>query len=85
MTHGVERADVLRDHLRRLLGWRDAHADFEAAVAAFPRELRGVAPPGLPYSPWQLLEHIRRTQADILAFCVRADYEEGTWPDDYWP
>lgn len=77
--------DVLRQHLSRLLTWRDAHVDFDAAVADLPPELRGVAPPGLPYSAWQLVEHIRRTQADILAFCVRPDYEEGTWPDDYWP
>lgn len=77
--------DVLRQHLARLLTWRDAHVDFDAAVADFPPELRGVVPPGLPYSAWQLLEHIRLTQADILAFCIRPDYEEGTWPDDYWP
>lgn len=76
---------VLRQHLLRLLGWRDAHADFAAALADLPPEHRGAAPPGLPYSPWQLLEHIRLTQRDILAFCARPDYEEGTWPDDYWP
>lgn len=77
--------DPVRQHLTRLLGWSDAHADFESAVANFPAELRGVVPPGLPYSAWQLVEHIRLAQADILAFCVRPDYREGTWPDDYWP
>ena len=81
MTHVA----VLRQHLLRLLDWRDAHAGFDAAVADLPPAHRGVAPPGLPYSPWQLLEHIRLTQADILEFCVRADYRERTWPDDYWP
>lgn len=77
--------DILRQHLTRLLDWRDAHANFDNAVADLPPEHRGVAPPGLPYSPWQLVEHIRLAQADILAFCVRSDYQEGTWPDDYWP
>jgi phosphate starvation-inducible protein PhoH len=76
---------ALREHLTRLLGWSDAHVDFDAAVADLPVELRGVAPAGLPYSAWQLLEHIRLAQADILAFCERSDYRHGTWPDDYWP
>jgi hypothetical protein len=76
---------TLRQHLTRLLTWQDAHADFESAVADMPASLRGATPPGLPYSPWQLLEHIRLAQADILAFCTRPDYREGKWPDDYWP
>jgi len=46
-------------------------SDLDAAVADLPAKFRGAAPPGLPYSPWQLLEHIRLTQADILAFCER--------------
>jgi len=77
--------DTLRAHLTRLLSWRDAHADFDAAVADLPPDIRGVVPPGLPYSPWQLVEHMRLTQADILAFCERPDYREPAWPDDYWP
>ena len=81
----MEPIGELRDHLTRLMSWRDAHADLEAAVADLPPELRGVVPPGLPYSAWQLVEHIRIAQADILAFCVRPDYKEGKWPDDYWP
>ena len=81
----MKNIDALRQHLLRLLSWRDAHADFDAAVADLRPELRGVAPPGLPYSPWQLVEHIRLTQADILEFCIRSDYQERTWPDDYWP
>jgi hypothetical protein len=78
-------SSVLREQLQRLLGWRDAHADFDAAVSGIASELRGRVPPGLPYSPWQLIEHIRLTQADILAFCRSVGYEEGRWPDDYWP
>ncbi|PYP32757.1 MAG: ABC transporter [Gemmatimonadetes bacterium] len=81
----MEPIDALRTHLKRLLSWGDAHADLDAAVADLPPNVRGVTPPGLPYSPWQLLEHIRLTQADILAFCERPDYHEPHWPDDYWP
>lgn len=76
---------VLREQLSRFQNWREAHADFEAAVADLAPNLRGVAPPGLPYSPWQLVEHLRLTQADILEFCRNIDYVEQQWPDDYWP
>lgn len=75
----------LREHLAFLLGSGDAHATFDAAVEGIPPDSRGTQPEGLPYSPWQLLEHLRITQADILAFCRDADYVQPTWPDDYWP
>jgi uncharacterized damage-inducible protein DinB len=76
---------ALRRQLADALGWQEAHASFDAAVANFPPALRGNVPAGLPYSAWQILEHIRRTQADILEFCVAAHYEEKSWPKDYWP
>lgn len=76
---------ALRQQLARGIDWQEAHASFDTAVADFPAELRGVVPAGLPYSGWQLVEHIRRTQADILEFCVGAHYEEKMWPKDYWP
>ncbi|HEY1375836.1 MAG TPA: DinB family protein [Gemmataceae bacterium] len=75
----------LREHLTKLLDWRDAHADFDAAVADLPPDVRGKVPTGLPYSPWQLLEHLRLAQRDILDFCRAPKYEEKNWPDDYWP
>jgi hypothetical protein len=75
----------LREHLVKLLDWEDAHAGFEKAIANLPPKDRGRQPGGLPYSPWQIVEHLRRTQRDILDFCVNPKYEEGTWPDDYWP
>jgi len=74
-----------RDHVARLLDWEDAHASFDAAVEALPAGLRGSQPEGLPYSPWQLVEHLRITQFDILDFCRNPDYREMKWPDDYWP
>src|SRR5262245_11458009 len=76
---------ALRDHLARALGWAEAHMSFDEAAADLPADLRGKAPAGLPYSPWQLLEHIRITQHDILDFCRNPDYREIAWPDDYWP
>jgi hypothetical protein len=76
---------ALREHLRRLLAWEDAHAGFDTVVAGIPAELRGKTPAGVPHSPWQLLEHLRFTQFDILDFCRNPKYEERTWPSDYWP
>ena len=78
-------AKELRDQLARLLSWSDAHVSFDDAVADLPAAARGSAPKGLPYSPWQLVEHMRLTQADILEFCVSRDYREKEWPKDYWP
>jgi uncharacterized damage-inducible protein DinB len=79
-------ADIpIREQLKSLLEWGDAHITFEAAVADIPRELRGRQPPGLPYSPWQIIEHMRRAQWDILDFCRNVNYQELKWPDDYWP
>ena len=77
--------DELRQHLARLLSWSDAHVTFDDAVAKLPAAARGRVPKGLPYSPWQLVEHMRITQADILEFCVRRDYRDKEWPKDYWP
>jgi hypothetical protein len=76
---------LLREHLAKLLTWEDAHASFDSAVADLPDALRGKQPKGLPYSPWQLLEHLRITQHDILDFCINPGYRELTWPADYWP
>jgi hypothetical protein len=75
----------LRAQLAKLLDWEDAHLSFDAAVEGVPPKLRGATPAGLPYSPWQLIEHLRLTQHDILDFCRNPDYRELHWPDDYWP
>lgn len=77
--------DPLRDHLVRLLDWQDAHVNFDDAVEGLPVELRGVRPPGLAHSPWELLEHLRIAQHDILDFCRNRDYKELAFPADYWP
>lgn len=76
--------DALRKHVADTLDWKAAHATFEDAVDGVPPEHRGRVASGLPYSPWQLLEHLRITQRDILDFCGR-HYHEMAWPEDYWP
>jgi uncharacterized damage-inducible protein DinB len=69
----------------RLLDWQDAHAGFEAVVEGVPLHLQGMRPEGLPHTAWQLLEHMRITQRDILDFCRDPQYEELAWPEGYWP
>jgi hypothetical protein len=76
----------VRDLLGRALAWHEAHASFEDAVKDIPASLRGKRPDGLPYSAWELLEHLRLAQRDILDFCVDPNYKEDKkWPDEYWP
>jgi hypothetical protein len=81
----MNRSDILREQLIKLLDWQDAHVSFDAAVESIPPPLQGVRPEGLPYSPWELLEHLRLTQNDILNFCRNRDYKTPKWPDEYWP
>ena len=76
---------ILREQLTNLLRSEQAHASFDQAIAKLPSKLRGAVPRGLPYSPWQLLEHIRLAQRDILDYCRNKDYAPMNWPDDYWP
>jgi uncharacterized damage-inducible protein DinB len=78
-------SDPLRQQLVRLLEKSEAHASTEEAVAGLAPNLQGKRPAGLPHSPWELLEHIRITQHDILDFCVNPNYKELSWPTDYWP
>ncbi len=76
---------LLRNHLKDLLTWTSAHVDMERAVKNVPPELRGKRPENAPYSLWQLLEHVRLAQFDILEFCRNESYVSPNWPDDFWP
>src|SRR5688500_19726912 len=76
---------ALREQLRRILAWQDAHVGFEKSVEGLAAKLRGVRVDGFPHSAWELVEHMRITQLDILEFCRNPKYTEMTWPDDYWP
>jgi hypothetical protein len=77
----------LHNELQKLLGGGQAHATFASAVKGMPAKLRGVVPEGLPYSAWQIVEHIRIAQRDILDFSRNSDgsYKPRKWPDTYWP
>jgi hypothetical protein len=76
---------ALREHLVNLLKAGHAHADFDAAVEGLPEELRGKAPEGAEHSPWQLLEHLRIAQWDILEFSRDPNHKSPEFPAGYWP
>ena len=78
-------ADPLRQHVLNLLRMEGAHIGFHDAVKGFPADLRGKKTAGAPHTAWQLLEHMRLAQEDILDFSRNADYREKKWPQDYWP
>ncbi len=75
----------LREQLVHLLQGGDAHLGFSDALGRLPLEKAGLRPPGAPHSVWELLEHIRIAQEDILRFSQSADYVSPKWPDGYWP
>ena len=77
----------LRQQLAKLLDGGQAHATFDDAVKGFPPKLQSEVPDGLPYSGWQILEHLRIAQRDILDFSRNEDgkYKTRVWPDEYWP
>ncbi len=75
--------------LRKWLIWNlergGAHATLEDVAGGVPPEARGKRPEGADHSPWELLEHIRLAQRDILEFCRNPDYAEMDWPEGFWP
>ena len=76
---------ALREHLVNLLTLAQAHTTFDQAVKGLPAELRGKAPKGAEHTPWQLLEHLRIAQWDILEFSRNPKHESPKWPEGYWP
>jgi DinB superfamily len=79
--------DELRKQLLALLNGGQAHVDLDSAVQDFPAHLRGTVPDKLPHSAWQVLEHMRIAQRDILHFSAppTGGYHPMKWPEDYWP
>jgi uncharacterized damage-inducible protein DinB len=78
-------ADGMRPLLARFQDYAEAHITLDAALDGLPKEMRGIRPKGLPHSIWELVEHIRIAQRDILDFCVADTYHHPKWPDEYWP
>lgn len=85
-TSSPELEETLKQVIALLKGGQ-AHAGFETAIKDFPVDLRGKVPAGLPYSAWQILEHMRITQHDILNFSAppTGGYQHLEWPAAYWP
>ncbi|MET0647383.1 MAG: DinB family protein [Pyrinomonadaceae bacterium] len=75
----------LREHLLYLLRGGGAHIKFEEAINGFPAEFFNARAAGVPYTPWQLLEHMRIAQWDILEFSRSAAHVSPGWPEGYWP
>ena len=75
----------VRVHLLVLLNGGNAHKTFDRAVKDFPEKLMNVYPPGLSYTFWHLLEHIRIAQWDILEFIKDPSFISPRWPEGYWP
>ncbi|MGA7671442.1 MAG: DinB family protein [Nitrolancea sp.] len=76
---------VLREHLLELLHGGDAHMSYEEAIAEYPLDRINEKFPHGQYSSWALLEHVRLSQDDLIQFIGDEDYQEGRWPEDYWP
>ena len=85
MTKSVNTDQSLRKHLIELLDGGHAHASFDQVIKDFPAKFRGEIPNGLPHSAWQLLEHMRISQSDILDFSHNPKYKGLKWPAEYWP
>lgn len=80
-----DQARILRDHLLELLKGGHGHAIFDKAIEGLPAELRGAKAPGLPHTAWQLVEHLRIAQWDILEFSRDKNHVSPDWPAGYWP
>jgi len=76
---------ALRDHLLYLLRGEGAHVGIDKTLAGLPPDLRGKQAPGLPHTIWQLLEHLRLAQWDILEFSRDRGHVSPAWPEGYWP
>jgi hypothetical protein len=77
--------NALREHVLYLLKEGGAHANFEAAIKGLPVASRGKRPKGAEHSPWEILEHMRIAQWDILEFSRDASHVSPAWPAGYWP
>jgi len=74
------------DQLLKLIPGGQAHGSVERVLEGLTIETISKVPEGMPYSIWQLIEHVRIAQEDILRFSKNAtDYKSLNWPDDYWP
>ena len=81
----MDKLNSLREHIVNLLTKGEAHVDVRSELESFPAKLRAYKPKGAPYTPWQLLEHLRIAQWDILQFSIDPKHVSPKWPEGYWP
>jgi len=81
----MQNDSALRQHLVEVLTGENAHTTFRDAIEDFPVELRGRRLKGAPHSPWELLEHMRIAQWDILEFSRNPNHQSPKFPEGYWP
>lgn len=81
----LEQDRALRKQLEKLLSGGESHSGFDEAVNDFPAASRGVRICDAPHSAWELVEHLRIAQNDILEFCRNPRHESPDWPRGYWP
>ncbi|WP_316778165.1 DinB family protein [Pedobacter antarcticus] len=80
-----DQQQLLVSELEKLLNGGTAHVGLSDAIAGLPKNLRGVQPHNLPYSVWQLVEHIRIAQWDMLQFSKNIKHQSPDWPEGFWP
>jgi hypothetical protein len=85
MMSDEDKDRLLREHVLYVLRGGGAHLKFEEAIKGFPVEFFNARAAGVPYTPWQLLEHMRIAQWDILEFSRSAAHVSPKWPEGYWP
>src|SRR5215510_2949732 len=78
-------ADTWRDIVAASLDWEQAHVTFDASIEGLAPKLRGKRPKNYPHSAWELVEHLRLAEADLLGFMTNKKYKAPKWPEDYWP
>ena len=76
---------LLREHLAALLAGKQAHVDFNTAVSELSLELQGEKPQGASHTPWEILEHLRIAQWDIIEFSRNPSHVSPNFPAGYWP
>ena len=81
----MDRDRGLREHLLYLMKGGGAHLNFQTAISGLPVDLRGAKSPGIPHTPWRLLEHMRIAQWDILEFSRNSKHVSPEFPNGYWP
>ncbi|MFD1258158.1 DinB family protein [Mucilaginibacter terrae] len=81
----LNNSQILLTEVLQLLNGGTAHAKLDDALNDLSANLRGEKPHGLPYSIWQLVEHIRIAQWDMLEFSKDGNHQSPKWPDEYWP